>query len=55
MTKEQLISGFEDWYTNEFEVPAMGMDEAYNASLQKETAAQPTESIFGGSHHEDDD
>jgi len=28
---------------------------AYNATLQKETAAQPTESIFGGSQHEDEE
>ena len=55
MTKEQLIAGFEEWYATEFEQPAQGLDAAYNASLQKETAAQPTESIFGGSNHEDDD
>jgi len=50
-----LISAFEEWYSTEFEMPASGLDQAYNASLQKETAAQPTESIFGGSNHEDDD
>ena len=36
LIKEQLISAFEEWYSTEFEVPAHGLDNAYNASLQQE-------------------
>ena len=31
--KEQLISAFEEWYATEFEIAAVGMDNAYNATL----------------------
>ena len=55
--KEQLISAFEEWYSVEFQVPASGLDNAYNTALQQESlqALKPTESIFGGDNQEDDD
>ena len=56
--KEQLISAFEEWYATEFEMPAAGLDNAYNSALQQEAAQQQADrpmSIFGGSNQEDDD
>ena len=57
LIKEQLISAFEQWYSEEFEVAGSGsgLDNAYNETLQQEARAQPTESIFGGSNQEDED
>ena len=47
---------FEEWYSTEFDVPAHGLDNAYNATLQQEAVNAPRpESIFGGSNQEDDD
>jgi len=34
MIKEQLISAFEEWYSTEFDMPAAGLENAYNATLQ---------------------
>jgi len=36
-------------------MPAHGLDNAYNATLQQEAINAPAESIFGGSNQEDDD
>ena len=54
MIKERLISAFEQWYATEFDVPAAGLDLAYNATLMQE-AANASESGYGASQHQDED
>lgn len=49
LVKEQLISQFELWYAEEFELPAAGMEAQYLQNLQQEVNSQKAESIFGGS------
>ena len=54
--KEQLISQFEEWYAQEFDVPNAAMENAYNANLQNEfKPATQAPSEFGDSNTVDDD
>ena len=54
--KEQLISAFEEWYAEEFDVPAAGLDNTYNQNLQAEAlqATATSDPIFGGNQEDDD-
>ena len=51
-----MISAFEEWYAEEFDVPAAGLDNTYNQNLQAEALQATTTSdpIFGGNQEDDD-
>ena len=50
-----MISKFEEWYATEFDIPNLALENAYNASLQQELKDMKDDSVFGGSHQEDDE
>ena len=43
VVKEQLISGFEEWYQSEFEVPDSFMQSGFDANIQNEYKAAANE------------
>jgi hypothetical protein len=56
VTKELLISKFEQWYASEFDVPSFELENAYNAAQQTESKdMMKADSVFGGSNQEDED
>ena len=56
VTKELLISKFEQWYASEFDVPSFELENAYNAAQQVEQKdMMKADSVFGGSNQEDED
>ena len=55
VVKEQLISQFENWYAQEFDIPTMELENAYNATIQNEMKEIKADSVFGGSNQEDED
>ena len=55
VVKEQIISHFELWYAQEFEHPALELEDAYNANMQHDMKEMKADSVFGGSNQEDDD
>ena len=56
VTKELLISKFEQWYAAEFDVPSFELENAYNAAQQVEQKdMMKADSVFGGSNQEDED